>query len=143
MAGNDLYFSPTGRGGNHYFDNDGDKPKDAVLVPPAEIETVIQMAGQGPAAVAAHLGIAVPAPQVQAPPPAAAPAAPLRIMRYSPTTRGFYPSNRHYPDLPGDLIEMSDADYRALIAGQHKGDIIDHRPGQLPVLKPRPAPTDD
>lgn len=139
MAGKDMFFSPTGRGGIHFFDNDGQKPSDAVLVPPDRVEEIVEAAAEGPFKIAERLGIVMlqpPAPDVTAP---QAPQLPQRIMRYSPTTKGFYPSTRHYRDLPGDLMELTEDQYRNLIDCQRAGGTIEHRPGKLPVAKKRPA----
>ena len=141
MAGKDMFFSPAGRGGIHFFDNDGQKPDDAVMVPPDRVDEIVEAAAQGPFRVAELLGIATLQPAAPSSAPKAAAALPARIVRYSPTTKGFYPSNRHYRNLPGDLIEMEEDDYRALIDGQRAGDEIVHRNGKLPVLKPRTSGT--
>ncbi|MFL7901584.1 DUF4376 domain-containing protein [Azospirillum argentinense] len=44
--------------------------------------------------------------------------------RYSPSTRGFYPDDGNYPNLPDDLVYVSDEDYAALQAGQSDGKQI-------------------
>jgi len=42
-------------------------------------------------------------------------------MRYSPSTRGFYPEFLTYANLPADCIEISDAYHAELIAAQNAG----------------------
>lgn len=45
-------------------------------------------------------------------------------MKYSPSTRGFYPEHVDYPNLPDDLIDISDEYHAELIAAQTTGKEI-------------------
>jgi len=45
-------------------------------------------------------------------------------MKYSPTTGGFYPEFIHYPTLPADLIDITDAYHAELFAAQAAGKVI-------------------
>lgn len=58
-------------------------------------------------------------------------------MKFSPTTRSFYPEDLREDylaagTLPGDLLEMADAEYAALLSSQDAGKIIDWS-GDMPV----------
>lgn len=45
-------------------------------------------------------------------------------MRYSPSLRGFFPESIFYPNLPNDLIDISDEYHAELIAAQEAGKVI-------------------
>jgi hypothetical protein len=64
-------------------------------------------------------------------------------MKYSPTTGGFYPEDFPQESQPGDLIEVSDADYEALFVAQGEGKVIIAGDGGVPIaVDPAvPAPT--
>lgn len=61
---------------------------------------------------------------------------------YSAATGGFYDDGLHDPDkLPPDVVEIDEAAYRALLAGQAAGQVITAGAGGEPVLAERPGPT--
>lgn len=61
-------------------------------------------------------------------------------MRYSPSTRGFYPEDLEYATLPDDLVDIDDAYHAQLIAAQETGkEIVPDRDG-VPVLADPPPP---
>jgi hypothetical protein len=63
--------------------------------------------------------------------------------RYSPTTRTFYPWEFAYgSSLPADVIEVSDADYRAAMLRPTGHEFAFDPSGQLVITAP-PAPTLD
>lgn len=45
-------------------------------------------------------------------------------MRYSPSTNGFYPEDIDYPNLPNDLVEITEEKYQELRAGLSIGKVI-------------------
>ncbi|MFO0447955.1 MAG: hypothetical protein ACK52I_04575, partial [Pseudomonadota bacterium] len=42
-------------------------------------------------------------------------------MRYSPSLKGFFPETINYPNLPQDLVTISDADYQLVMQKQSEG----------------------
>lgn len=64
-------------------------------------------------------------------------------MRYSPSARGFYPENIDYPNLPSDVMYLSQDDYLALLAAQAAGkEIVPDDLGN-PVAADPPPVTED
>lgn len=61
-------------------------------------------------------------------------------MRYSKTTGGFYPEDRNYPALPGDLVAIEDAYHAELMAAQDAGQIIVAGIDGVPIAVDPPAP---
>lgn len=61
-------------------------------------------------------------------------------MRYSPTARGFFPEGVSYPNLPADLIDISDAYHAELMAAQAAGKEIVPGVDGVPVAAAPPAP---
>lgn len=62
-------------------------------------------------------------------------------MYYSPSKNGFYSKQIHGNAMPSDSIQISDDEYRALIAGQSQGKMIAIGSNGRPVLKdPPPQP---
>ena len=62
-------------------------------------------------------------------------------MKYSATTRGFYPEDllNEYKNLPDDLVSLTEEEHRALLKGQEEGDEIVPGEGGKPVRqKPQP-----
>lgn len=57
-------------------------------------------------------------------------------MRYSKTTNGFYNSQIH-TTMPNDCVEITNAEYEALIDGQSSGQIISSDENGFPVLETR------
>lgn len=55
-------------------------------------------------------------------------------MRYSPSRNGFYPENVNYPDIPPDIIFITDELYHRLLQGQSEGKIITANGNELPYL---------
>tara|TARA_R110002153_G_scaffold197308_1_gene350781 strand:- start:239 stop:703 length:465 start_codon:yes stop_codon:yes gene_type:complete len=45
-------------------------------------------------------------------------------MRYSASTKGFYPDSINYPNLPNDVVQITDDDYAGLMAAQSLGKFI-------------------
>lgn len=62
-------------------------------------------------------------------------------MRYSKITSGFYDISIHGAAIPADAVEITDAEYQALLAGQSAGKIISADASGNPVLADPPAPT--
>jgi hypothetical protein len=61
-------------------------------------------------------------------------------MRYSPSTRGFYEPKIHGAAMPADALEISDDDYKALVAGQASGKVISIVAGKPTLAAPAAAP---
>ncbi|WP_051363938.1 hypothetical protein [Oleidesulfovibrio alaskensis] len=61
-------------------------------------------------------------------------------MKYSPSTNGFYTPELHGTNIPADAVEITDAEHKALLAAQARGQII--RPGEngCPVAVTPAAP---
>lgn len=60
-------------------------------------------------------------------------------MRFSVSSQSFYPENISYPDLPGELVELSDDQHSALINLPH-GSTFDFVDGKF-VIYAQPAQT--
>lgn len=60
-------------------------------------------------------------------------------MKYSPSTKGFYNPQIHKV-IPEDAVEVSDAEYRGLLAGEASGKRIIATSAGTPALTSRPAP---
>ena len=63
-------------------------------------------------------------------------------MLYSPTARGFYHPEIHGAAIPPDAVQVTDAEYLALIAGQAAGQIITTGEDGRPALADPPEPTE-
>ena len=64
-------------------------------------------------------------------------------MFYSAQTGGFYTREIHGDDIPGDVVEITNAQHAELMAGQSVGKMIALDGNGRPVLKDRPEPTKD
>lgn len=62
-------------------------------------------------------------------------------MRFSNTTKCFYPEGFNYADLPADIIEAPQEDFDAAMA-RNPGDTLDVIEGRV-VVVPKPAPSRD
>ena len=60
-------------------------------------------------------------------------------MRFSNTTKCFYPEDLEYSNLPADAIEVPQEDFDAAVA-RDPGDTLDVIDGRV-VVVPKPAPT--
>lgn len=62
-------------------------------------------------------------------------------MRYSNTTRTFYPESNDYGDgLPEDIITISDENYNEIISSSRKaGDYLDLVDGVVVIVSPAPS----
>lgn len=58
----------------------------------------------------------------------------------SRSTRGFYDAENHSVSMPADVVEITAAQYAALLAGQSAGKIIEWNADGYPILVERPAP---
>lgn len=54
-------------------------------------------------------------------------------MRFSPSTKAFYPETIHYPNLPYDIVTVSDADFKVAQAARTAGHEIEFFGGKLVV----------
>ena len=62
----------------------------------------------------------------------------MKMMRYSKSTGGFYADDIDYPNLPQDLIEITDEQHAAAVAaGPDRLDVIN---GSLSIRPERPGP---
>lgn len=61
-------------------------------------------------------------------------------MRYSATTKGFYPETVDYPGLPGDLVDISDEYHAELMAAQEAGKEIVADADGVPQAVDQPPP---
>ena len=64
-------------------------------------------------------------------------------MRYAASTNGFYPEDTDYPNLPSDVIEITDEMYALIMLGQLDGKFIVPGPDGLPTWAAEPSVTDD
>lgn len=55
-------------------------------------------------------------------------------MRFSPSTKAFYPENIHYPNLPSDIVTVSDADFKVAQAARTAGHDIAYSEGHLQIV---------
>lgn len=62
-------------------------------------------------------------------------------MFYSPTTQGFYTTEIHGEDIPGDAVEISDAAHAALLTAQSAGQRIVTGSAGAPIAIDPPGPT--
>lgn len=62
-------------------------------------------------------------------------------MHYSTSTKGFYGDLADYPNLPEDLVEVSQEDHDALFEAQSQGKIIVPDENGYPIAIDRPALT--
>lgn len=62
-------------------------------------------------------------------------------MEYSKETGGFYLPAIHGANIPADAVEITDAEHKALLAGQSAGRLIRADANGRPVLVDPPAPT--
>lgn len=60
-------------------------------------------------------------------------------MYYSKSTGGFYTKEIH-TTIPPDAVEITDAEWRALLQGEREGKVISADVGQKPSLTDKPAP---
>lgn len=60
-------------------------------------------------------------------------------MRTSKSMRAFYPDGVAYPNLPNDLVTISQSLWESLIAGQTAGQVIEWGNDGVPYLADRPA----
>lgn len=63
-------------------------------------------------------------------------------MRYSKSTGGFYTEEIHASSIPFDAVEITDSEYRLLLAGQSAGQRITADATGNPVLQAPPQPTE-
>lgn len=56
-------------------------------------------------------------------------------MKFSKSTGNFYPSDFHYPNLPDDLIDVTDEDYAAAMS-RPAGHAFDFVAGSLVISAP-------
>ena len=54
-------------------------------------------------------------------------------MRFSPSTKAFYPESIHYPNLPSDVVTVSDADFKVAQAARTAGHEIEFLGGKLAI----------
>lgn len=62
-------------------------------------------------------------------------------MFYSKTTGGFYTREVHGDNIPGDAVEITEADHAALLEGQSQGKLIVADENGYPILQDPPPPT--
>ncbi len=63
------------------------------------------------------------------------------VYRFSPSTGGFYPSDIDYPDIPGDLIELTAEEYQSL-KERPSGTVLEVQDGVVRIVAaPAPQPT--
>ena len=58
-------------------------------------------------------------------------------MRYSASRNGFFPTDIDYPDLPSDLVSITDELWRQLLDGQSQGGRIAPDENGYPALYPQ------
>lgn len=61
-------------------------------------------------------------------------------MRFSTTTKCFYPENANYTELPDDLIDVTRKEHEAAL-NRKKGEVLDVIDGRL-VIVAAPGPSD-
>jgi hypothetical protein len=64
-------------------------------------------------------------------------------MKYTPSTCGFYLPEIHGKNIPADAVEITDAQYAALLDGQEAGQIITAGEDGMPVLVDPAKPSID
>lgn len=62
-------------------------------------------------------------------------------MFYSKSTGGFYTSEIHGDNIPGDAVEITETEHAALIEGQSLGKLIVADESGRPILQDPPPPT--
>ena len=62
-------------------------------------------------------------------------------MFYSASTNGFYTHEIHGDNIPGDAVEITEAEHAALIEGQSQGKVIVADESGRPILQDPPPPT--
>jgi hypothetical protein len=62
---------------------------------------------------------------------------------YSKSVGGFFDTDIHADATPTDAVEITPEEHLALLAGQAAGKLIVGDDSGKPMLKDRPAPTDD
>lgn len=62
---------------------------------------------------------------------------------FSPSLISFYPEDIEYDSLPGDLVEITEEEWRSLIEGQSDGKVISSDEKGKPILTERPELTRD
>lgn len=62
-------------------------------------------------------------------------------MFYANSTGGFYDDSIHLDGMPADAVEVSDDEYRVLLAGQSQGRFIVIDDGGVPSLQDRTPPS--
>lgn len=62
-------------------------------------------------------------------------------MKYSPTTKGFYPESRRYPNPPSDLLDVADEYHAELMAAQRTGKVIVPDANGFPRAVDAPVPS--
>ena len=62
-------------------------------------------------------------------------------MLYSKTANGFYDSAIHGDNIPDDAVEITEAEYAALLEGQSQGKRIVADESGRPILQDPPPPT--
>lgn len=62
-------------------------------------------------------------------------------MFYSKSTGGFYTRDIHGNNIPGDAVEITEAEHAALIEGQSMGKVIVADESGRPILQDPPPPT--
>jgi len=67
----------------------------------------------------------------------------MPMIYYSASERGFFTDEIHGDNLPADVVEITDAEYRTLLDGQSEGQIIASNDSGRPLLAQRPEPTPD
>ena len=60
-------------------------------------------------------------------------------MKYSPSTKSFYPADIAYANLPSDLIEVSQSDFESAIIARSEGNSISFENGALVVTAAPPV----
>ncbi len=63
-------------------------------------------------------------------------------MRYSPSTRGFYPEIISYPNLPEDIITVTDAEHKAVI-NKPDGATVEVKDGKIKIILPKEKTTEE
>jgi hypothetical protein len=62
-------------------------------------------------------------------------------MFYSATTGGFYTAEIHGDNIPGDAVEITEAEHAALLEGQSQGKLIVADESGHPILQDPPPPS--
>ena len=62
-------------------------------------------------------------------------------MFYSASTNGFYTTEIHGDNIPGDAVEITETEHAALLEGQSQGKVIVADENGRPILQDPPPPT--